>query len=97
MLSVQQQSIKYHHRTSNLQSRYQTMLLRLLFACFLTYALAACSAQGISGQASKGSQHTSSSTTPGKIASASSSVRPGTVLYHTDWSHGLAGWQATAG
>jgi hypothetical protein len=95
MLPVQPQSTNYHHRTSDLQLRYQQML-RLLFACFLTYALAACSAPGISGQASKGPQQKPSSTTPGKIASAASSLRPGTVLYHTDWSHGLAGWQATS-
>ena len=72
-------------------------MLRLLFVCLLTYALAACSTQGISGQAGKGSQQKPYATTPGKTASASSSVRPGTVLYHTDWSHGLAGWQTTPG
>jgi hypothetical protein len=95
MLSVQQQSTKYHHRTSHLQLRYQ-QLLRLLFVCFLTYALAACST-GTPTQASKGSRQTPPSTTPSKTDSASSSVRPGTVLYHADWSHGLVGWQSTPG
>ena len=70
-------------------------MLRLLFACFLTYALVACSTKGVSGQASTASQQTSSSTTPGKIASEPGSTPKGTILYHTDWSHGLTGWQTT--
>ena len=72
--------------------RYQKMLSIVLSAFFLM--LAACS----SGTPTPPSPSASATrTTIAHTTPTTPAVPSGTVLYQSDWSHGLDGWQASAG
>jgi hypothetical protein len=75
-------------------SRIHSGCFMFLLGC-LVILLAAC----LAGSASPSSPaaRNSSSTSRGPTPTPTETVAPGTVLYQTDWSHGLDGWKVTGG
>ncbi len=70
---------------------WQRQMLSACLVISLIIALAACSTGSTSPQAVK------SPATPAHPTPTLTSLPHGTLLYQSDWSHGLAGWQVSAG